>query len=504
MSTLGAKRRFALGLCSGIALLLPCRSSAAEPKPSKHSVVIDGISVPPHGDDLLGLARLKFQGLISSELASAGYRVAVRETAEPSALTLVGLLKEEICDEQSPRQCRVSIQWQLEDGRGVVVYRATTRAVDQAPSLDAQRRSLVLLTLRSLLQRPRFAEQLLDTTPREAHSPSLLGFRRCARGALLLPGAERVVAAGLVSVQAGSSLLAGTIVSPDGLILTSSRGIRDGVPLQIHFRAGQQRSASLVALAAESGVALLHVRANTDSTCVPLREQPVAPGSTAFGVSSDPTEGDAISLGPGVVERVSRGERGADLQATPRIATAEGAPLLDEDGRLLGLVSRERTAAPPGAGIEAHAALAALGVEPAPATDPRLLAADEAAAPLGYVRDADDPPFLLTKRYTFGTSETAHTLRLASAVTAGVGAFGVGATWMSYRFAGRPSPAGHQRLVVANDIAWALVGLGAVGIGVSYALPEGHDQVAVRVESATRRELFVRLAASGLAFGARL
>jgi hypothetical protein len=47
-----------------------------------------------------------------------------------------------------------------------------------------------------------------------------------------------------------------------------------------------------------------------------------------------------------------------------------------------------------------------------------------------------------------------------------------------------------------------LLGLGAVGLGVSFAWPEAHDRVAA--QSASTRELYLELVGSGLTLGARM
>src|SRR6185369_5782916 len=99
--------------------------------------------------------------------------------------------------------------------------------------------------------------------------------------------------------------------------------------------------------------------------------------------------------------------------------------LLDEHGRLAGVVTGRAQSGSAHA-VDVLAALHALNIRPAAITDPRLTGSlGDAVETSSYVRDKDDPPFQLTKRYTYGTSRTAHRLRTASLVTAGVGAFGI-------------------------------------------------------------------------------
>jgi hypothetical protein len=48
---------------------------------------------------------------------------------------------------------------------------------------------------------------------------------------------------------------------------------------------------------------------------------------------------------------------------------------------------------------------------------------------------------------------------------------------------GAESESAHNRWIAVNDVGWVLAGLGAVGFAGSYAIPEGHDVVAVHTEA---------------------
>lgn len=259
-------------------------------------LAVEGLTTDAKVPDLLGMSRVGFQGVISSELRSVGYLLAGEDGSALPPLVLVGVIEEQVCDELTPKQCRIAIEWELQQQGGVVVYRTTTRAVEQQPGFEAMRRGLVQGAVRSLLSRRRFTLRLSDAATRE--------------------------------------------------------------------------------------------RAST-----------------------------------------------------------------------------------------------------------------EGAVDLGFVQDADDPPFELTRRYTFGTSRAATTLRTASLVTAGLGALGVAATWLQVRGADDLSEDAHHRLVVYNDIGWAILALGALGFGVSYALPQAHDVVAGH--GSAQRQLRLSVAASGLQLSGR-
>jgi S1-C subfamily serine protease len=475
---------------------------------------IGGIVMESGNQDLIGLSRVKFQGLIAAELASVGYRLVDMSGARHAdsalpPLNLVGTVKEEICDDEAPSQCRVAIQWELQDSRGVVVYRTLTRAVDQAPSLEKLRRGLVEGALRSLLQRRRFALQLSDESkPSQPPAVGPLGFKQCKRPPMALPQAARAAAASLVFVESGSSLATGAIVSGDGLILTVASGLDPNAPLRVRFSAEQTLPAKVVALDRKADVALLHVAAHTEATCLAFRDTPLSAGQAVFGVSSELSEDRALSLASGVVLQAGLEDGLASLRVDPLIARTPGGALLDAEGRLSAIVpSSEAKPLHGGArALEALGVLRGLEVKPAAITDPRLLDEDADRAPtVGYVRDHDDPPFALTKRYTYGTSTTAHRVRKAGLLTAGVGAVAVAGTWLSFRSSRDLSASAHDRLVVFNDIGWVLLGLGAVSFGVSYALPDGHDVVGVRTaRRGTEPRILVGVSAGGITLGGLL
>ena len=484
--------------------LSSARTAAAQELPRvtpSRALRVNGLSMGPYAKDLLGLSRVKYQGLLASQLSAVGYRLAEANApanpakGEVAPLTLLGEVREEVCDDQQPSQCRVAIQWELQDTRGLAVYRTLTRAFAQAPTLDGLRRALVEGALHSLMQRRRFELQLTageEATPASVTGP--LGFKQCRRAAMALPAASRAVTAALVLIEAGSELTIGAIVSGDGLILTNARTLREGQPLNVRFAAEQVLPAKVVSLDRAADVALLHVAAHTDATCVPLADAPASVGAAVFGVSSVPSEDSALSLNGSVVQQSNEGTLHVDVV----IARGEGAPLLDRDGRLAGMV----VAQPPGthasaSAITTQAALARLQLKPAAITDPRLIAPQGGSEPVrGFVQDQEDPPFVLTKRYTYGTSSAAHGLRSASAVTAVVGGAAGGYSWLKFRSSVHVSAQQHQRLVVINDLGWALLGLGAVGLGVSFALPEGHEVVAAH--GVARRDLYLGIGANGI------
>lgn len=479
-----------LGLCTA-----GHAHAQAAPKVATRPILVEGIAADPRTEDLLGIARLGFQGVIASELASIGYRVTGAVASGASPLVLSGTLTEETCDDIAQTQCRIAIRWELQETNGLVVYRVVTRAVDEQVTIDKRRRALVLAALHSLAMRRRFAMRLVDPDARSTDAPrGRLGFKRCQREGKQLPEGARAAAAALVLVESGSRLTRGTLVSSDGLVMASASVITSNAPLRVRFAGHQVLSASVVAQSKEAGLVLLHVSSSSTASCLPVRDEPLNRGDAVFGVSSELAEDAAVSLARSVVQGESASAQGHLAEADARIAREIGAPLLDELGRVAAVVTHV-SATSTSQALSVVDGLRALGVEPAPITDPRLLGPPEGdSRPLGFVRDADDPAFALTERYTYGSGSTARLLRNAGAVTAGIGAAGVAYTWLRFG-GGSVSPSEHDKLVIWNDVSWAVLGLGVAGFGASFVWPQRHEVVDAR---AARGEVVLGVTASGV------
>jgi len=367
-----ARSLFGVGLlAAGLGATSNARAQELPRVSVQRPLRVGGVVAETGEQDLIGLSRVEFQGLIAAELTSVGYRIESpndddAKRAEPASprLTLVGYVKEEICDDEAPSQCRIAIQWELQDPRGVVAYRVITRAVEQKPNIEKLRRGLIEGALRSLLQRRRFALQLTEESkPSPSPATGALGFKQCRRAPLELPRAARAAAASLVLVESGSNLAAGAIVSGDGLILTAAGSIEASAPLRVRFSAEQTVPARVVALDRNAGVALLHVAAHTEGTCLVVRDAPLPTGQAVFGIGSELGEDRAMSLVGGVVQETDVKDDLARLFVDPLLARAPGGALLDAEGRLAAVVTS--AAAKPGhgaaQGLGVAAALAALG-----------------------------------------------------------------------------------------------------------------------------------------------
>jgi hypothetical protein len=153
--------------------------------------------------------------------------------------------------------------------------------------------------------------------------------------------------AAVVLIQQGSSTCAGSLVSPDGRIITAYHCIADGGRVVVETRDGRSVQATVVGRVPSWDLALLDAPALADEPWLAVREVPVAVGEPvrAWGhpLGSVPPGGFLLgtlrwSVSEGVVAAV--GARAVQTTAALNRGNS-GGPLVDEQGRLVGVVSRK-------------------------------------------------------------------------------------------------------------------------------------------------------------------
>ena len=161
-----------------------------------------------------------------------------------------------------------------------------------------------------------------------------------------------------VELAAGTaSLVDGVIVSADGLILTSAHAVEDASQLRVGLPDGHGYGAVIAKIDATHGLAMLRITGVTGLTPIAFAATPPAVGDEAIALSR--TASGGLSVGVGDVSAVgltvtTDTSAGQSVQGAVSIdATAEpdadGAPVLDSAGNLIGIVVTVTQApAPPG------------------------------------------------------------------------------------------------------------------------------------------------------------
>ncbi|MFO0567394.1 MAG: serine protease [Polyangiaceae bacterium] len=388
------------------------------------------------------------------------------------------------------RRCWLGVTWELLDrDSNEVRYRVHTRHASDSQDPKQLADELVWGNLYSLLSRQRFVAALGRAAP-VAASPAFqrVGFKRCARGATPMPASAEALMQATVVVEAGDRVGSGTVVSPDGFVLTAAHVVESESSPTFQQRGGPRVQAVPIRVDPHRDVALLKPTSGSDYPCVAIREVAVTAGEDLFAIGSPLGKELSFSLTRGVVSGTRQIDGVSLIQTDASINRGNsGGPLLDSSGRLVGVVSWKVA----GSGVEgiafgvaASSALTGLGLEPADATavaltQPMAVQAKSVEA----VDDAPDPdpglyppprPVAAPKPEAPRGPKTklARTLGLSGLVTAGVGAVGVGATYGLYEAQkGDLTRDKFDNLRLANDVSWLVLFGGAGMWAVSELLP---------------------------------
>ncbi len=438
------------------------------------------------------------------ELRGNGYRalgaeslVFDRDDSKNARFVLGGPVFELACKDLSrtQRRCGVSVRWELLDRESdQVSYGVVTRHASTGTDPTRIGEDLLWGAFHSLLARPKFVKALAATEAAGSPPSPSFGkatYRACARPNAPMPASSEAALQGTVVVHAGNRLGSGTMISPDGFVLTAAHVVAGGQQIQIEQRAGRKLLAHAVRVDAAADVALLRIHSGRAYACIPVRTDSVAIGDDLFAIGSPLGKALAFSLTRGVVSGLRKMDGIALVQTDAGINRGNsGGPLLDAQGRLVAVVSFKAA----GSGVEGIAfgvptgtALERLALVPGEASEPVLQQAVQAvtpsAAPVDDVPDPviplDPPPPPVAvvrppvpEKPRGPKSPLARSLTTAGLITAGVGAIGVGTTYALYQGGASSLEQGEfDRLRLVNDISWLALAAGVGMFITSQALP---------------------------------
>ena len=143
----------------------------------------------------------------------------------------------------------------------------------------------------------------------------------------------------VVGVEQGDRRGTGTVVSPDGAVLTAAHLVRGHDPIEVVLMSGGRHSASLIRFAGPSDLALLRVDLK-DVPCIPLRNTPIAVGDDVFVVGSPGGDALSHSVSKGIVSSY-RNVKGLTLVQTDAAINPgnSGGPMIGPTGEVIGVVS---------------------------------------------------------------------------------------------------------------------------------------------------------------------
>ncbi len=150
----------------------------------------------------------------------------------------------------------------------------------------------------------------------------------------------------VVLLQMGPSWCAGVVIDPAGTVATAYHCVAGGLPVRVSFRDGEDRPGRVIARDPAHDLAILTVDLPAGVPWLPLREDDPAIGDTVFALGHPfgAVAGGKLSqllqwsASRGMVSAVGHWLIQTDAAMNPGNS---GGPLVDDQGRVVGIVSRK-------------------------------------------------------------------------------------------------------------------------------------------------------------------
>lgn len=324
--------------------LLVAGAAYAEGGAGDIPVTLDGVSASAYAGNASPVLETITPDEVTARAAERGFVVAGR-TATRNRFHLSGEVRSTRClSTVVPSVCETVVRWQVSDlTRHVVVYQVDTEALATSTSgFAAAIRLGVLLNLDDLLSRPLYASTLSAANARPVGSQPVdaasLDVAKCSDRPSALPsGVEKAMGA-LVEVQRGDFIGMGSVISPDGFILTAAHVIGDGkTPVSVRFGTGPTLPATVLRIEPKVDVALLWAKGERFG-CLTVAPSKAHIGENAWVLGA--SRGDeAFSVMRGVISATRDMAGTTILQTDASVNPGDsGGPLLGDDGLIRGVV----------------------------------------------------------------------------------------------------------------------------------------------------------------------
>lgn len=306
-------------------------------------------------EDILGeyaMLKEKYLEIFNEELRANGYTVKsnVGSTFKKGELpdtdfVLAGTLKEFDCTKQNKVTCGMRISWELLRTRDEkVVYQLTSTHEEmrlKKMESDAASKALLLGALRSILSRDTFVRAMKGEGRSEAPPATfdVQTIQRCSVGPRSLSDSMEDSMAASVVIKSREGVGSGVVISPDGYVLTAAHVVAGGIDY-VRRKDGSNLEAEVLRVDKNSDSALVRVKGINGLPCVDLSSDSPRSGANVFAIGTPAGEDLAFSVSKGVVSgnRTFAGSTYIQTDASVNPGNS-GGPLLDEEGRLIGVVS---------------------------------------------------------------------------------------------------------------------------------------------------------------------
>ncbi len=273
---------------------------------------------------------------IAHDLWSSSVEEAVADLpARPDLTVGVQILRMRLFTSDTAFYAVVDGEWTVESGWGVVARgRVSGLARADAPHDDALHAAF-LVALEQMVATTGFSAAWRETPITAPADLRPITLRACSTPA---PSLEEAVRATVV-VKADGHIGAGTLVSPDGYVVTAAHVVQDARTVTLRFHDGEEVPAKVVRHRRDADVALLHAE-HVPPAC--LRAGTASPrlASDVYAIGTPTREALAFSIAKGIVSGV-REDEGLHLVQTDAAVSPgySGGPLVDPLGTWVGVLS---------------------------------------------------------------------------------------------------------------------------------------------------------------------
>ncbi len=277
-----------------------------------------------------------------------------------------------------------------------------------------------------------------------------------------------------VRVQVAGSGGTGVIVSPDGFALTAAHVVATPGDIEVIFADGESRSARVVRNSPESDLALLEIEGEELPCMAPIATQ-AGVGSDVYAIGSPVDNQLTHSVSKGIISGYREIAGRTMIQTDASINPGNsGGPLIDNSGKVLGIVSWKVV----GDGLEGLGFAVAASNVPAElsirwasisddfqaeeSTNFATWSATKVQVPDGVVI-APNQHYKLDYRPSAGPIKVGLLLTISAAV---------GAAWSAdmARTEGI-SEVQYDGYRSVNTVSWSAIGVGALAAGLGFAIP---------------------------------
>jgi serine protease Do len=298
-----------------------------------------------------------------TETSKVGYRVLRQESDslfEGPSLSQADVLVAAVVKDFAFNICRVGfgsyvassgessleIEWQVYDQRSRRVVATVTTGGSAKTKRQANGGTKAIYeaaaaAVRNVLAREQFAAVLAGEEWRAAGEPQLEplvldvlapGDAPAASAPDLIEGVQKSV----VTVQTGSSLGSGFIVSPAGFVVTNAHVVDRATRVKVKLATGQEVTGTVLRRNAATDVALIQLESGTYPAAPLGVSTSLKPGSSVYAIGSPLGQRGTVTRGIVSAVRVEEGRR--LIQSDVGIhAGSSGGPLLDERGHVVAI-----------------------------------------------------------------------------------------------------------------------------------------------------------------------